>query len=393
MEALRPDVTTASTRPVSTGISGAPTGAAGAAQQVTTAGDIKQADFAKLASLPMGRPFLADILSQDENGASMVKVADTTIQMNLPQGAQVGDKVTLTLLATEPRLTFLYEKDPAAHSMVSNTGKLIDNILRSVSQDGSTATLTGRTPLMTTAADSPEASQVISSNLASSLESMLTHMFSKSGLFYESHLAQWVAGDRSKAEIMEEPQAKMQQPQEAKNDKAAQNVRPEDQMDKLERMQEKNWIQSLLSKTTTKIADPNQAQTKTPEPVVDQATAQMIRMQLDTMEQRKVIWQGEFWPGQPIEWEIEDDTPHKKHVMGEPGGSWQSVLRVQLPNLGDVTATMNLLGNNSVRVQINTADGETSSVLKQFGPSLTTALENAGAKLDYFTVNDETTTD
>lgn len=384
MELLRSDVT-AGTRPLS------PTSAL---PQVSPAGDLRQDVYARLMMLAVGRPLAAEVLSQTESGTSMVRVADTVVQMDLPADAKVGEKVTLTLLAKEPRLTFLFERQPAAHSMLSNTGKLIDNILRSVSQDGSTATLAGRTPLLNTA-PSAEAAQMtanLPANMAQTLQTVLSNMFSTSGLFYESHLAQWVAGTRTQESLMSEPQAKMQNPQQ----NPAQPLRVEDQMNHLEKLQEKSWVQSLVNKATTKIAETvnqtiqPQAQPEKLDQVIDQNAAQMIRMQLDAMEHRKVIWQGEFWPGQPMEWEIEDDTPRHKSAPGqEIEGRWQSVLRVNLPFLGPVTATMRLTGN-TVQVALGATDEASISVLRQFGPELVSALENAGAKLDYFMVNDET---
>ncbi len=392
MELIRSDV--AGTRPVSQTT---------ALQQVFPAGDLRQDVYARLMTIAVGRPLPAEIVSQTDSGTSMVRVADTVVQMDLPPDAKVGEKVTLTLLAREPRLTFLFERDPAAHSMLSNTGKLIDNILRSVSQDGSTATLAGRTPLLSTAPSAEAASVLTSSNMASALESMLSNMFSTSGLFYESHLAQWVAGTRSQESLMAEPQAKMQNPNQLQtNQPQNQNsqiqngqilkpsVKADDQMNQLEKLQEKSWVQSLVDKAAARISGTNQAQLEKIDSVIDQNAAQMIRMQLDAMEQRKVIWQGEFWPGQTIEWEVEDDTPRRQKEYGQntqPG--WQSVLRVNLPLLGEVTATMRLVGN-AVQVKLGVVDEDSTTALRQFAPELIGALENAGAKLDYFMVNDET---
>lgn len=374
---LRSDVT--GTRPVNQTVG---------SQQVSVAGDPRQDVYARLMALAVGRPVAAEIVSQSESGTSMVRVADTVVQMDLPADAKVGEKITLTLLAKEPRLMFLFEREPAAHSMVSNTGRLIDNILRSVSQDGSTATLAGRTPLLPTPASSPEAALMLPSGLAARLETALSTMFGTSGLFYESHLAQWVAGTRSQAALMEEPQARLANSQQSQQQMVA---RPEEQMNRLESLQEKSWVASLVSKAASKLSSAiQQQQPDRLEQVIDRDAAGMIRMQLDAMEHRKVIWQGEFWPGQEVEWEVEDETPREKREYGEPEqSSWQSVLRVNLPLLGSVTATMRLTGD-TVQVQLGTADEASISLLREFGPELVSALEAAGAKLDYFMVSDET---
>jgi len=370
---LRSDVT--GTRPVSQTVG---------VQQVSLAGDPRQDVYARLMALAVGRPLAAEVVSQNESGTSMVRVADTVVQMDLPPDAKVGEKVMLTLLAKEPRLTFLFERGASAHSMVSNTGRLIDNILRSLSPDGTTATLSGRTPLLPMPAGSPSAALLLPSGLAAQLEGMLSNMFGTSGLFYESHLAQWVAGNRSQAELMQEPQAKLA----SLKDQAA--LRPEEQMTRLETLQEKSWAQLLVSRAASKLAAVMQQQKPEGlEQVIDRDAAGMIRMQLDALEHRKVIWQGEFWPGQEMEWEVEDDSSREKRGYGEAEpGSWQSVLRVNLPLLGLVTATMRVTGE-TVQVQLGAADEASVSLLREFGPELVSALETAGARLDYFGVNDE----
>lgn len=382
-----------------------------AVSQVSPVGDIRQDVYARLMTLTIGRPVAAEVVSQTDSGASMVRVADTVVQMDLPPGAKSGEKITLTLLAREPRLTFLFEREPAAHSMVSNTGRLIDSILRSVSQqaDGAPAMLTGRSPLFSTPAGSPAAALLSHQGLAATFEAALANLFDTSGLFYESHLAQWVAGERPQSALMAEPQARMQSPasdgaqeqgkagggkaSEGQGAAAARQALPvQAQMDRLERLQERSWVQSLVDKAASRLSgrEALPQQEAKPASVVDAHAAQMIRMQLDTLEQRKVVWQGEFWPGQKLEWEVEDKTPRKRHTESVPAAerSWQSVLRVNLPLLGPVTATMRLAGE-SVQVQIGADSEDAMSLLRQFGPELASALENAGARLDFFTVNDE----
>lgn len=369
---LRSDVT--GTRPV--------TPTAGL-QQAFPAGDLKHDVYARLMQLAVGRPLGAEVISQSESGTSMVRVADTLVQMDLPKDAQVGEKVTLTLIAREPRLTFLFEREPAAHAMLSNTARLIDAILRSVSQDASTATLMGRTPLLLSPQVNASGALLMPAGFVASLENALSNLFHTSGLFYESHLAQWVAGSRSQTELMQEPQAKMQNSHPLPNQQ-------QDQMSKLEALQEKSWVQSLMGKGAVKEAPVQQQPPDRLEPVIDRDAANMIRMQLDTLEQRKVIWQGELWPGQEMQWEVADETPSRKREYGEAAqGGWQSTLRVNLPFLGSVTATMRLTGEN-VQVQLGAADEASVSLLRQFGPELMSALEIAGANLDYFSVNDET---
>lgn len=368
---LRSDVT--GTRPVSQ-IAGI--------QQLGPAGDFKQDVYARLMTLAVGRPVMAEVVSQSEDGTSMVRVADTVVQMDLPRDAQVGEKITLTLLAREPRLTFLFERGPAAQASVSSTGRLIDHILRAVSEGGSSVALTGRSPLLSTPAAAPTATLLMPSGLAASLQTALSHVLGSSGLFYESHLAQWVAGERLQATLMSEPQAKMRNPAQSEG-------RGTEPMNRLETLHEKSWVQSLMSKAAAKLSVSTQQPPEKLESVIDRDAANMIRLQLDALEQRRFVWHGELWPGQEMEWEVTDDTPRKERAFDERmETSWQSVLRVNLPLLGAVTATMRVTGG-VVQVQLGAADADAASVLREFGPELVSALSAADARLDYFTVNDE----
>ena len=356
-------------------------------QPIFPAGDPRQDAHARLMALAVGRPLPAEITSQTQDGTSMVRVAETLVQMDLPRDAKVGDRVMLTLLAKEPRLTFLFEREPAALSNVSNTGRLIDTILRAVSQDVSTQVLAGRAPLLATppgaGAGTGAAALAMQPGSAPALQSVLSNIFSFSGLFYESHLAQWVAGERPRADLMDQPQAKLAVP--------AKEVLTQDpnQMNRLEMLQERSWVTALLNKLGAKMPAAGQQMPEKSELVIDRDAASMIRMQLDALENRRVIWQGEFWPGQEMEWEVEEDRSQHQNVFGEAAQpSWQSVLRTNLPQLGPVTATVRLTGQ-TVQVNLAATEETSKSLLRELGPELVTALEVAGARLDFFAVTDE----
>ncbi len=107
----------------------------------------------------------------------------------------------------------------------------------------------------------------------------------------------------------------------------------------------------------------------------------LISLQLDTLEQRRIMWQGELFPGQPLEWEISDDTPEQKPDQSEPEKSWNSTVRFTLPSMGSVSATIRLTGDH-VQVQVNTNNEGTASTLRNHGKLLADALDSAGTTLD-----------
>src|SRR5690606_30114172 len=78
----------------------------------------------------------------------------------------------------------------------------------------------------------------------------------------------------------------------------------------------------------------------------------LLHLQLDALEQRRIVWQGELFPGQPLEWEISDETPQHDGKQPEAQTSWQSTVRFSLPALGAISATIRLYGEH-VQVQVN----------------------------------------
>ncbi|MES2934464.1 MAG: flagellar hook-length control protein FliK, partial [Pseudomonadota bacterium] len=103
-------------------------------------------------------------------------------------------------------------------------------------------------------------------------------------------------------------------------------------------------------------------------------------------------WQGELFPGQPLEWEISDDTPENKADQSEPEKSWNSTVRFTLPTLGSVSATIRLSGEH-VQVLVNTANEETAMTLRSHGKLLADALDSAGSTLDSLLVKRADTQD
>jgi hypothetical protein len=116
---------------------------------------------------------------------------------------------------------------------------------------------------------------------------------------------------------------------------------------------------------------------------LDSESVRMISLQLDTLEQQRVVWQGELWPGQLMEWEVTKDAPHSKVADAER--SWQSVVRFELPTLGAVAASIRLT-DGRLQVQVRAAYEGTALLLRAHGDELATALDAAGSPLDLLTV-------
>ncbi|WP_338849039.1 flagellar hook-length control protein FliK [Massilia sp. W12] len=215
----------------------------------------------------------------------------------------------------------------ASNASFSQAGKLINQLLMAAQREGAPSALQGKSAIV---ADPQNPPQQVATALADTLN--------KSGLFYESHVAQWVDGKRPLSDLMAEPQ--MQNP-----DKIGQQ-------------------------------DPNRLE-----------FAQLVNLQLHSLEQQNARWQGEIWPGQKMEWEVRKDSQQQSGGQGgAPLESWQSMVRFAFPGLGQISANIHLLGQR-VHIQVQTGDEGVASLLRAHADALAEALGAAGSPLDSLSVS------
>jgi hypothetical protein len=79
------------------------------------------------------------------------------------------------------------------------------------------------------------------------------------------------------------------------------------------------------------------------------AIAQLVDRQLQTLSGQPIVWTGQVWPGQSMEWQIEEDRSEDAAEVASQ--AWTSKLRLTLPNLGEVELRVGLRDERlSVRV-------------------------------------------
>lgn len=348
-----------------------------ASAPATALGHAKQETLDRLLQLTLGKEYQAQVLSRLTDGSFLVKVDDAVASMKLPAGSKAGDTLDLTLLATQPRPTFMLGKAEAgATTSLSNAGRLIGNLLQLAQQDDMPAAIVGKTPLVAT----PGAS---APHIAGALQNAIAF----SGVFYESHVAQWAMGTRPASDLLREPAAKRSL---VTLNGTPQSIPAESATPDLGRLMAnvREWVggeRALSDLLRTSRSTPEQdgitaLAGKLPELPGNEAI-KLISLQLDTLEQKRIMWQGELFPGHPLEWEISDDTPEQKNEQSEPEKSWNSTVRFTLPTLGSVSATIRLSGEH-VQVQVNTANEEIAATLRNHGALLADALGAAGSTLD-----------
>lgn len=301
------------------------------------------AETVTVSKLEPGQRVQGTLQEQVSPGLFKVQVAGQTLQMHLPGQLQNGSALELQVVSTTPRLTFslVASTNPiAAGEHISASSRLIANI----------ADLPlARTLVQSTAGRAvwPATGQPIDSKqLAASLRDALTH----SGLFYESHQAQWVLGERSTAQLLVEPQNQWQ-------DRDAQ---PKD-----------------LQNAALAASQPGKAAAESNFPVARELLP-LVQQQLHTLETHQLTWSGLVWPGQQMQWEIQGEPEQRASPADER--RWSTEMELALPRLGDVHARL-VFSQGGVNLTLHAADADAIALFNRHLPGLHAAMNLAGIQL------------
>ena len=281
--------------------------------------------------LEVGQQVQASIQEQVSPGLFKVQVAGQSMQMQLPGSPKVGNIITLKVESASPRLTysFLASTTPIATAeQISSTSRLLANLAELPLGRAVIESAAGH-PVWQTTDMPPDTKQ-----LATGLKDALAN----SGLFYESHQAQWVSGERSTAQLLVEPQ---------------------NQLDK----------QAVLNATTQ--------QTATEAPIAKELVP-LVQQQLHTLETHQIIWSGQVWPEQQMQWKIQGDSEH--HAQQPEERLWSTEMELALPKLGDVHARL-VLGMGGLKLTLRGADASSVELFNRQLPALAATLTDAGIQL------------
>lgn len=377
-----------------------------------------QAGTGKSGELPFrpGESYQGRVMENLANGRSLVKVADQVLDMALPRPTGVGASVRLTYLNAAPRPTFLLDQGPvqatqavrlsgaaqqvnalirlagtpppaqnpssavpaaaapvsapaAAASAMSGAGQVgkaqpattgvlvqrpvvVNASLLQAPRAGAGATPTTMSTVVTTQPTAvPNAGTVeglraaIASGTALTTQVIwdqpgqashvlplrLRQVLRESGLFYESHQARWVRGETGLEALEREPQARL-----------ARLEVPASSSPELKGMPEE--------------------------------TARLAGRQLMMLEGQPFVWQGQAWPGQSMEWLVEEGEPDGRQEADGP--AWRTVLRLLLPRLGELEAELHLTPKG-LRVTLHAGEEAHVREIQAALPDLTRRLEEA----------------
>ena len=308
----------------------------------------------------------AEVEARLSDGRYRVIAAGQRFDVTIPESAKAGDRIQIALpLALRPGEAAagtgagaLARSVPpnadganeAVDARFSSAGRFVAQL----AQQQPEGAQSGRVPASISAVqallpDAPVNPQVAAATLR--------ELIALSGLFYESHQAEWVSGQRAAHELQREPQGKLpplpSQPEQ---------LRPPP---------------SLPATESASTTAGNPSTGAPAAPPIRPETAPLIQQQLNTLEARHIVWQGQIWTGQPMRWEIEE-LERREPGAQESGRPWQTRIELRLPNLGFASALLTLDGAGSLAVRLRAESERTEALFGERLAELRTSLTAAG---------------
>ena len=331
----------------------------------------------KLGELVSGQRLLAEIQALLPNGTYRALINQRSVTLALPFTAKSGDAIELEVTDSDGKLALAIvsqsgteSSNSAARSTaasLSDTGQLISTLLgnqRARQERAAALPLNGNQPI---ASEPPK--------LARDLLPLLRQAIVESGMFYESHQAEWVEGRYSKEQLLHEPQARL-----------GLQAASEQVVSPTAGAGGGNEISGADSaQARSKAADaggsplPAAPAAQSGQPVAAQAET-IVQQQLEAFATQNYSWQGQIWPGQQLAWEIENRGERPPDGESGDGEKWQTRLRLTLPNLGAVDARLYLQGTRITLAMI-AANSETRALLHSDAAALRSQFAEAGLDL------------
>ena len=302
--------------------------------------------------LTRGQDYLGQVMARLQPGVFQVNINGQSYKMELGQQANVGQQMLMKYVADSPVPTFRMLGQAPGQTPLDTTrlaGMMLTATPLPTTDAGVTTALsTGARILSQQLAQTgtQESSQTLANQAVIShapqnprvLAQDIQRALTTSGMFYESHLEQFATGKLSLSSLLQEPQNK-------------------------------------------------------PGVVAES----MINKQLAVLENQRFHWQGEIWPGQKMDWQVqvqdkaqllenavrEDQQGRAQQQAEEPPVS--SVMKLDLPALGKVSAQITLQ-NGHLRVRMAATDAGAASRMQAELPSLAQALTSHGQSLDALAV-------
>ena len=339
----------------------------------------------KIPGLAVGQRIMAEVQALLPNGTYRALVNQRNITLALPFSAKSGDALELQVTQSDGKLALaVIAHQPAgkaagesAPSNLSLIGQLIGKLFSATKGSDAEAKafmLNGNRPIVETP---PRNAQDILPQLKEAIV--------RSGMFYESHQAEWVAGRFTKAALLQEPQGALSTlaQRAAQGDPALRQTNVQTGTSQQPPAANEVRSDSLSGRIIT--ADLTTPQKSTAESAAGQMPGQLVapqaqslvHQQLAALANQHFIWQGQVWPGQDMRLAIEEESGHRHHDEEDSGNPWHTHLHLTFPNLGGIDAKLTLQGKQ-VTLSIGLANDASLSIVRSGSDSLRQQLHDAG---------------
>lgn len=304
---------------------------------VESIGSIAQELGDRATQLVKGQAYFAHVLAKVSDTTYTVKVEGTDIKGEALKDIVLKMDLGNTAKAGQTLSLRYMHSDPVTTFLLTPPPS---NIAGSTTEISAAANLIGNLLKQAESEGVPSRLQAVdvitqSPNNPKVMAQDLKHAVSSSGLFYESHLSDLLQGNQTLAALKQEPQNQLNPP-----------------------------IAGLMSQ------------------------------QLAVLENQRMSWQGEVWPGQAMNWDVylqpENVTDEGDQAQANAGNAGEdrpisSEMTLHLPNLGTVSAKLILI-DGRMRINIIADQSTTLETLRNQRRSLAEAITKNGQQLDTLTV-------
>ncbi len=271
-----------------------------------------------VAGFQAGQQLRGEVLQTLGGGRFMVQVGNQAMLVTLPKSLKVGDRLNLFFVGNDPPSFLMVRYGTGGEALVSKTASWISNLLGMQSQ--ATPLQEGLGVLRTLLQGAPSD--------PARLEQLLQKGLKESGLFYESHLTRWFSGEYALDDLLREPQGRL-----------SPGVPTEE-----------SGARTALVQHTAEGVDPR--------------AQSLIKEQLATLQTGQLLFQGELFPGQEMQWRIRERDGSGKQAPHEKKKLWDTELSIELPRLGTISAEISLDGAD-VDVRITSGAESVAELLYQ----------------------------
>jgi hypothetical protein len=290
------------------------------------------------------RPVTAEVEARLPDGRFRVLVAGRNLDVALPAGTRPGDRVQIGLPEAAGGTAGAAGAEPP-DTRLSVAGRFIAQLSTGRPSSAPPGSIPASQPVLP---DAPVDTAVAAATLR--------ELVALSGLFYESHQAEWLNNARETAQLRREPQGRLAPVESGGRAAAPAPAAPQS------------------SREATDASEPLPAM-----PPVHPDAEPIIQQQLNALEAHHLVWNGQIWPGQAMTWEIEEDADRAPGTAGddERGAVWRTRVALDLPRLGRIDARL-ALGPAGLGIRLAADSDATDALLGERLEELRAALAAAG---------------